>query len=71
MAVYVLIREDRNDHGYIDTSVIGIFHDENDARQCEVQDRTRARQMGLCLDDEESSEIDWQVSWKTEEPIVG
>jgi hypothetical protein len=28
MVVFVLVREDQNEHGYIDTSIIGTFRDE-------------------------------------------
>jgi hypothetical protein len=32
MIVYVLLREDQNEHGYIDTSIAGVFLDERRAK---------------------------------------
>ena len=37
MMVYVLLREDQSEHGYIDTSIAGVFLDERP----EEQDVTR------------------------------
>ena len=37
MTVYVLIREDQNEHGYVDVVIAGIFHDERVAKQYEEQ----------------------------------
>jgi hypothetical protein len=70
MVVYVLIRENQNEHGYIDTDIAGIFSNERFALQREEEERARARQDGLRLSDEEESDPDWQVSWKVEDHFV-
>lgn len=71
MTVYVLIREDQNEHGYVDTSITGVFRDEHVARQYEVAERQKARAQGLVVEDEESPDGEWQVSWQMEEHVVG
>ena len=70
MTIYVLIREDRNDHGFVDTSIVGLFRSQHDVKQSESAARARALDEGLRVDDDESSDIDWQVSWKVEEHEV-
>ena len=47
MTVFVLIREDQNEHGYIDTSVAGVFHDKHIAQRQEVLERRKASEEGL------------------------
>jgi hypothetical protein len=66
MTVYVLIREDRNDHGYIDTSITGVFLAPETARRYESEARASALADGFRLDDDEGSVEDWEVSWKVE-----
>jgi hypothetical protein len=70
MTVYVLIREDQNDHGYVDVSIIGIFRDEQVARNRKDSERARAREEGLRLAGDDDEEADWQVSWYVEEHSV-
>ncbi|MBA3886933.1 MAG: hypothetical protein H0X67_14570 [Acidobacteria bacterium] len=70
MIVYVLLREDQNEHGYIDTSIAGVFLDERRAKECEALDRLQARGQGLVVEDDESPDGEWQVSWKVEEHFV-
>ena len=67
MVVYVLIREDQNDHGYVDTSVTGVFRDEKTAREQESAERHEAREAGLRVEDDECPAGQWQVSWAIEE----
>ena len=69
MTVFVLIREDQNEHGYVDTSIAGVFRDESLARDNEVIERRRARDEGLIVEDDDT-EGEWQVSWKVEEFLV-
>lgn len=71
MVVFVLVREDQNEHGYIDTSITGIFRDERAAANEEVLQRGRASAAGLIVEDEDSSSPDWQVAWKIEEHSLG
>jgi hypothetical protein len=67
--VYILIREDQNEHGYIDASIAGVFHEEGVAREHQSKERERAREQGLIVEDDESVP-DWQASWKIEEHVV-
>lgn len=70
MTVFVLIREDQNEHGYVDTSIAGVFHTEHVAREQESVERRNARDQGLIVEDDDSSDGEWQVSWTVEEHAV-
>ncbi len=70
MTVFVLIREDQNEHGYIDTSITGIFREARIAKEMENLERLHARQEGLVVEDDESPAGEWQASWKVEEHDV-
>jgi hypothetical protein len=70
MTVYVLIREDQNEHGYVDVSIAGIFGDVRTAQEHEEAARARARQQRLRISDADDSDPDWQVSWKVEDYLV-
>ncbi|MCC7180988.1 MAG: hypothetical protein IT177_21595 [Acidobacteria bacterium] len=71
MTVYILIREDQNEHGFVDTSIDGVFGDEHVARQQEAHERQRAHAEGLIVEDEHSPDGEWQVSWLVAEHVVG
>jgi len=43
MTVFVLIREDQNEHGYIDTSIAGVFREAGVAKGIETFERLQAR----------------------------
>jgi hypothetical protein len=66
MTVYILIREDQNQHGFIDTSIAGVFHNERDARSHEAVEQEEARDQGQSVYEPEDGDPDWQVSWKVE-----
>lgn len=70
MTVFLLIQEHQNEHGYVDTSIAGVFHDERVARAHEVIARRHAREQGLVVEDDDSPDGEWQVSWKVEEYVV-
>ncbi|MEO7274131.1 MAG: hypothetical protein ABIX28_22060 [Vicinamibacterales bacterium] len=70
MKVYVLVREDQNEHGFIETSIAGIFHDQRKAAAAETRERRGARTEGLVVEDDDSPDGGWQVSWKLEEHAV-
>ena len=70
MTVFVLIREDQNQHGFVDTSIAGLYGDLERARLQEQADRARAVAAGLIVDDDDSPDGEWQVSWKIEEHVV-
>jgi hypothetical protein len=67
MTVYVLIREDQNQHGFVDTSVAGVFLEQDAAESFETAERLRAKTLGLVVEDEDSPDAEWQVSWRVEE----
>lgn len=67
MTVFVLIQEHQNEHGYVDTSISGVFLDEQVARARESAERQRAYQQGLVMEDDDSPDGEWQVAWKVEE----
>lgn len=67
MTVYVLIREDQNQHGYVDVSITGIFREKRIAEKLEEVERRLAHREGLRVCDELDSDGDWEVSWKIEE----
>jgi hypothetical protein len=69
MTVFLLIREDQNEHGYVDTSIVGVFRDEHVVSEREASERRAAREEGLIVEDDDS-DVDWQVSWKIEEYVV-
>ena len=46
MTVFVLIREDQNEHGYVDTSIAGVFHNEHVAREQEAVERRQRTRAG-------------------------
>jgi hypothetical protein len=70
MTVFVLVREDQNEHGYVDTSIAGVFREAGVAKEVEALARLDARQLGLVVEDDESPDGEWQVSWKVEEHLV-
>ena len=51
MTVFVLIREDQNEHGYVDTSIAGVFR--------EAASRRRWRPSSVCMRDRRG------LWWKT------
>jgi hypothetical protein len=70
MTVFVLIQEHQNEHGYVDTSIAGVFQHEHLAREREAAERRQAREKGLIVEDDDSADGEWQVSWKVEEYAV-
>ena len=70
MTVFVLLRQDQNDHGYVDTSVAGVYLESHVAREQEVLERRKARERGLIVEDDESRDGEWQVSWTVQEYLV-
>lgn len=67
MTVYVLIREDQNEHGFVDTAIAGVFLKQGAARHHEASERRRANTQGLVVEDDDSPDGEWQVSWRVEE----
>jgi hypothetical protein len=70
MVVYVLMREDQNEYGYVDTSIEGVFYDERAACNQERLERHNARQRGLIVEGDAATDGEWQVSWAIHEQSV-
>lgn len=68
MTIYVLVREDQNDHGFIDTSIVGLFLSRELALQDEAREREAAEAEGLIVEDDGA--VDWQVCWRIEDHTV-
>jgi hypothetical protein len=66
VTVHVVIREDQNEHGFIDTSVVGLFRSRNDADAFVESSISGARDEGLRVCGDPGTEPDWQVSWMIE-----
>jgi hypothetical protein len=64
MTVFLLIREDQDEHGFVDTSITGVFHDRRVAGKREVRERQQARAKGLIVEDDDCADGEWQVSWE-------
>lgn len=70
MDVYMLIREDQNDHGFVDTSIAGVYATREGAMNAmkEEQEEARAEGWRVATADADGYEgADWQVYWKIEE----
>jgi hypothetical protein len=65
--VYVVIREDQNAHGFVDTSIVAAYRAESDALARLEEEAQEARNAGVrvCGDftPEWQDEADWEVSW--------
>lgn len=70
MDVYLLIREDRNHYGYIDTAVLGVYRELKLARLERLRDRRRAIAEGLDVNYRNPHGDTWEVYWKIEGAAV-
>jgi hypothetical protein len=70
MEVLVVIREDRNDHGFVDTGVCGVYRRRDEAEAAVREGEARARADGFrVLDDDEDrdwDDSDWEVYYTIE-----
>jgi hypothetical protein len=69
MEVYVVIREDQNEHGFVDASISAIFLQRADAEAHVGQGKSNARTDGLRVSGDENAdweEADWEVYYKIE-----
>ncbi|MBL8143905.1 MAG: hypothetical protein JNM38_22510 [Acidobacteria bacterium] len=64
MTVHILVREDQNDHGFVDTSIVGVYSSKTRAEAVKTAEEVSARADGLVVEDDDSPGGDWQVSWK-------
>ena len=68
MTVYLLIREDQNDHGFVDTGVVGVFGKKEDAEACLLAEAQSERESGSRVEGETGPAAgDWDVALRVEE----
>jgi hypothetical protein len=67
MNVHVLLRDDRNVHGYIDTSVIGVYREFKIARLERMRQRRRAITDGFDVNYDNPDDDTWEVYWRIEQ----
>lgn len=67
MICYVLIREDQSEHGFTDTSIVGVYATRALAENARSEEEDLARTAGLQIVGEEEEEGDWDAGFKVEE----
>ena len=68
MTIYLLVREDQNQHGFVDTGVIGAFRSKEDAEEYRCTEVQVERENGMRVDGEEGCPLgDWDVALRVEE----
>jgi hypothetical protein len=66
MTVYVLVREDQSEHGFVDASIVGLFRTQHEATVVLKSSVAEARQQGLCVCGDPGTEPEWEVCWNIE-----
>ena len=66
MTVHVVIREDQNHYGFVDTSVVGLFRHHKQAEAFVRSSCEAARAEGLRVEGDPDSDPDWHVCWSIE-----
>jgi hypothetical protein len=66
MTVYVLVREDQSEHGFIDVSILGLFRSQSEATGVLKTNVVEAREQGLRVCGDPGTESEWDVSWNIE-----
>jgi hypothetical protein len=66
MTVYVLIREDQSEHGFVDSSVVGLFRTHREAKAVLKSSVAVAREQGQLVCGDPGTEPEWEVSWNIE-----
>ena len=66
MTLHVVIREDQNQYGFIDATVVGLFQSRSEADAFVDSSAMRARDEGLRVFGDPGSEPDWDVCWAVE-----
>ena len=64
MFVHVLLREDRNHYGYIDTSVIGVYTEMKLARLEKMRQRRMSIASGFDVNYNNPDADTWEVYWR-------
>ena len=70
MTIHVVVREDQNQHGFIDASVVGLFRAREDADAFIRSSAHYARAEGRVVFGDDESEPHWDVSWTVEPHAV-
>ena len=66
MTVQVVIREDQNEYGFVDTSIVGLFRSRKDANAFLKSSLADARKHGIRVCGDPGTEPEWEVSWSIE-----
>ena len=66
MNVYVLVREDQSEHGFVDASIVGLFRSQDEAAVLLKSSMAEAREQGLRVCGDPGTEPEWEVSWNIE-----
>ena len=66
MTVYVLVREDQSEHGFVDASIVGLFRSHDKAAVVLTSSVSEARKQGLRVCGDPGTEPEWEVSWNIE-----
>ena len=66
MTIHVVVREEQNEHGFVDAGVVGLFQSRVDAAALVESSIALARREGLRVFGDPGSEPDWDVSWTIE-----
>lgn len=66
MTVYVLLREDQSENGFVDASVVGLFRNRQDADAFRESSVAEARKAGDRVCGDPGTEPDWDVCWTIE-----
>ncbi len=66
MTVYVLVREDQSEHGFVDASIVGLFRSQDEAAVLLKSSMAEAREQGLRVCGNPGTEPEWEVSWNIE-----
>jgi hypothetical protein len=63
MTVYVLVRQDQSEHGFVDASILGLFRSQDEAT---VLLKSSIDEQGLRVCGDPGAEAEWEVSWNIE-----
>ena len=66
MTVYVLLREDQSEDGFVDASVVGLFRSWVNADAVRESSIAEARKVGNRVCGDPGTEPDWEVCWMIE-----
>ena len=70
MTVYVLVREDQGEHGFVDASIVGLFRSQDEATVLLKSSIAEARAQGLRVCGDPGTEPEWEVSWNIEPHLL-